>query len=403
MSWKRGRKSRIRPSRRPSGPAVRFVHSATTRLRPRSTQRLVPVNPMCPTAPGGSAPTSRPAELSPSGSPGTRVWNPRAHVLPERRRVTPERGGPVVGPSESPRTCSLVEDGPTEYSDVGRRSEQAGMAPDTVHDPGVVVVDLAHGRGPRRERLPESLLPRGRLPGPRSPRRRDDEAARWVGDRSDRGHPGLARRQAMKARAQPERLRDALGDESVQGSPGHLRQDFAKHDEPDVAVDVLGARPRGCGWCHRQGTGHDRGPRRLTDVRRAVGIQQPRRGSENRREKWEEGRQPCAMGQEVRHPGSGLAGGGLRQNLGHRRLGADDTVPPQRQEDGGRGEDLGQGGEVKDGLEGRAAGRAREDTASAVEDHGRGAGEDAHRDPVVQERLEAGRAGHPTRFCFRAR
>ena len=217
------------------------------------------------------------------------------------------------------------------------------------------------------------------------------------------GNPGLASRQAMKARAQPEWLRDALGDERVQGSPGHLRQDLAKHDEPDVAVHVPGGRTRGCGGCHRQGARHDRGSCCLTYVRRAVGVQQPRRGSENRREEREEGRQPCAMGQEVRHRGSGPASGRLRQNLGHRRLGADDAVPPQRQEHGGRGEDLGQGGEVKDGLEGRAAGRAREDTASAVEDHGHGAGEDAHRDPVVQERLEAGRAGHPTRFCFRAR
>ena len=109
--------------------------------------------------------------------------------------------------------------------------------------------------------------------------------------------------------------------------------------------------PAGCGRRHRQGARHDRGPCRLTYVCRAVGVQQPRRGSENRREEREEGRQPGAMGQEVPHRGSGPAGGRLRQNLGHRRLGADDAVPPQRQEHGRRGEDLGQGGEVEDGLE----------------------------------------------------
>ena len=41
--------------------------------------------------------------------------------------------------------------------------------------------------------------------------------------------------------------------------------------------------------------------------------------------------------------------------------------------------------------------------AAAMEHDGRRAREDAGRDPLVEERLEARGPRHPTRFCFRAR
>ena len=93
----------------------------------------------------------------------------------------------------------------------------------------------------------------------------------------------------------------------------------------------------------------------------------------------------------------------LRQDPPHGRVGADLAVPPERQERRGRGHHLGQGGEVEDRAERRPTGRALEDTAAAVQHDGGRAREDAGGDALVEERLEAGGARHPTRFCFRAR
>ena len=205
----------------------------------------------------------------------------------------------------------------------------------------------------------------------------------------------------MKPRPQRERLRHALDEEDVQRATPYPREKLAEHREPDVAVDrpYPSRRVRG----HGQGAGHDLLPSRPLHRRRTVGLNERGRCPENQREEREEGRQAGTMRQEVRHRDPGAAGRRLRQHVRHRRLRAHGTVPPQCQEHGRRGHDLGQGRQIEDGAGRRSPGRALEDGTAVTKHHGRRAREDSGRDPLVEERLEARGPRHPTRFCFRAR
>ena len=109
------------------------------------------------------------------------------------------------------------------------------------------------------------------------------------------------------------------------------------------------------------------------------------------------------MGQKVAQRGARASDRRAGNEGSHARLRCDETVAPERQKQGGGGEWLGERGEVPHGLERRLPRHRLEDATSIVE-HDRGrAREDAGRDPLAEERLQAGADRHPTRFCFRAR
>ncbi len=250
---------------------------------------------------GEAIPESRPAELSPGGSPGQARVEPEGARAPRRRRVARSARGPAAGRREPPGARPLVQDRLAE----GRRHRApCRTAP---RDPRRRPSPRRCRRRPRRQATgcgangsQSPSCPGRRLAGSRPPGRRDDESARRTGARADGTDVhALAGRQAMEARAQPERPRDALDEESVQGAPRHPRQKLPEHDEPDVAVDAPGSPRRASGATARAlATTSARAAARTPAGSRARGASaSPRRTGAN---SGSERRQARAMGQEVR-------------------------------------------------------------------------------------------------------